>query len=154
MPLEILLGLVVFGIAGIAVLTIWLGFGARRALSEGFEPFAISTDLHLRNLHGPVHDLALTASKLHALGMGLEACVAAITERPRSVLGLAGATGATPGARADFTLFRMADIDLTVADSMGKKLHLSRVFDPLATVIGASHRPARSRRPQAGEQPA
>lgn len=34
MPLEILLGLVVFGIAGIAVLTIWLGFGARRALSE------------------------------------------------------------------------------------------------------------------------
>ena len=34
MPLEILLGLVVFGIAGIAVLTLWLGFGARKALSE------------------------------------------------------------------------------------------------------------------------
>jgi dihydroorotase len=127
---------------------------ARRALAEGFEPFAISTDLHLRNIHGPVHDLALTASKLHALGMGLDACVAAITERPRSVLGLPGTGVAAPGARADFTLFRMVDIDLTVADSMGKKLHLTRVFDPVATVIGASHRPARSRRPDAAGRPA
>ncbi len=34
MPLEILLAMVVLGIAGIAILTIWLGFGRRRALSE------------------------------------------------------------------------------------------------------------------------
>lgn len=127
---------------------------ARRALAEGFEPFAISTDLHLRNLHGPVHDLALTVSKLHALGMGLAACVAAITARPRSVLGLSGAEGAMPGTRADFTLFRIRDAGLTVADSMGKKLDLGQVFDPVATVIGASHLPARSRRPESGGCPA
>lgn len=120
---------------------------ARRAIDEGFEPFAISTDLHLRNLHGPVHDLALTVSKLHALGMGLDACIAAITERPRSTLGLTGRDGCAPGTKADFTLFRMADIDLTVSDSMGKRLHLTRAFDPVGTVIGATYQAATSRRP-------
>ena len=126
---------------------------ARRALEQGFAPFAISTDLHRNNIHGPVHDLALTVSKLHALGMGLEDCVHAIAEAPRSVLGLPGAAGATPGLRADFTLFQLADADLEVVDSMGKTLRLEQAFTPLATVIGTSHRPARARRPQPGSQP-
>ena len=123
---------------------------ARRALGEGFDPFALSTDLHLRNIDGPVHDMALTVSKLHALGMSLESCVAAITERPRGFLGLSRREGATPGMRADFTLFHLADADLSVVDSMGKTLRLPQAFEPVATVIGASHLPARSRRPGAG----
>lgn len=120
---------------------------ARRALGEGFEPFAISTDLHLRNIRGPVHDLALTVSKLHALGMSLEACVAAITDRPRGFLGLESKRGAEPGRRADFTLFTVNETDLTVVDSMGKTLGLTRAFAPVATVIGASHLPAEARGP-------
>jgi dihydroorotase len=121
---------------------------ARRALDEGFEPFAISTDLHRRNIDGPVHDMALTVSKLHALGMSLEACIAAITERPRGFLGLPATKGAVLGARADFTIFRVADTDLTVVDSMGKTLGLQRLFEPIATVIGASHLLAETRRPK------
>ncbi len=120
---------------------------ARRALEEGFEPFTISTDLHLRNIDGPVHDLALTVSKLHALGMSVEACVDAIGKRPRGFLGLSGADGAAPGMRADFTLFRVAESDLTVVDSMGKLLRLPRAFEPVATIIGTSHSPASSRKP-------
>jgi dihydroorotase len=120
---------------------------ARRALGEGFEPYAISTDLHLRNIQGPVHDMALTVSKLHALGMSLEACVAAITDRPRGFLSLPATRGTEPGTRADFTIFRITDTDLTVVDSMGKTLGLTRAFAPVATVIGHSHLPAGARGP-------
>lgn len=120
---------------------------ARRALDEGFEPFSISTDLHLSNVNGPVHDMAFTVSKLHALGMGIEACIVAITEHPRSVLNLPARQSAVPGVRADFTLFRVVDAELEAVDSMGKKLQLSKVFEPFTTIIGASHLPAGTRRP-------
>lgn len=127
---------------------------ARRALEGGLEPFSISTDLHRRNIGGPVHDMALTLSKLHALGMSVEACVAAVAERPRGFLGLPSARCATAGARADFTLFRVKDAELTVADSMGNALELARDFEPVATVIGAERLPARARRPESGRGPA
>lgn len=120
---------------------------ARRALEEGFEPFSISTDLHLWNINGPVHDMALTASKLHALGMGVESCIAAITERPRGVLNLPARQGATSGVRADFTLFRVVDTNLEAVDSMGKTLRLSKAFEPFETIIGASRLSAGTRRP-------
>ena len=61
---------------------------ARRAIADGLTPFSVSTDLHLRNIRGPVHDMATTMSKLLAVGLDLDECVAAVTRRPRSVLGL------------------------------------------------------------------
>ena len=120
---------------------------ARRAIAEGFSPFSISTDLHLRNIAGPVHDMALTLSKMLALGMEFEDAIAAVTERPRSVLGLTARAGTQAGTRADFTLFRLVDANVLVTDAGGKSLHLSRRVAPLATIIGASHRHASGRMP-------
>lgn len=120
---------------------------ARRALAEGFEPFSISTDLHRQNIDGPVHDMALTLSKLHALGMGLEACVLAVTEHPRGILDLPARQGAMPGVSADFTLFKIVNAELETGDSMGKRLQLCKMFEPLGTVIGASYLAAATRRP-------
>ena len=120
---------------------------ARRAIEEDFEPFSISTDLHLGNINGPVYDMAFTVSKMHALGMGIEACIAAITERPRSVLQLPARQSAALGARADFTLFRIIDADAEATDSMGKTLQLSKLFKPFATVIGSSYSSAGTRLP-------
>ncbi len=54
---------------------------ARRAIGDGLKPWSISTDLHLRNIDGPVYDLALTASKLLAVGLSLDDCVAG-ADRP------------------------------------------------------------------------
>ncbi len=116
---------------------------ARDALNHGFLPFSISTDLHCRNIHGPVHDLALTISKLYALGMDLEDCITAVTKHPRSVLELPSREGAQLGNRADFTLFKIIDSNLEVSDSMGKLLKLSSNFVPIATIIGGSHLPVK-----------
>jgi len=126
---------------------------ARRAIDEGFLPFSISTDLHEWNVNGPVHDMALTASKMLQLGMGIDDCIAAITHRPRSVLGIGGSEGSAEsrnadwkswiGERADFTLFNFLNLRdegrvLPVKDSGGKTMELERLLQPTWTVIGNS----------------
>jgi dihydroorotase len=118
---------------------------ARAAVADGMVPFSISTDLHLRNIAGPVHDMATTLSKVLAVGVPLEECVAAVTERPRSVLGLGARNGTKPGEKADFTLFDVIDGRLQAIDSQGGEMTLDRVFEPRLTIIGASARPAQRR---------
>ncbi len=115
---------------------------ARRAIGEGLVPYSISTDLHLRNLRGPVYDLATTASKVLGAGLPFAECVGAISTRPRRFLGLPSV--ASVGTRADFTLFDLADGDETVRDSTGETMRLSRLFEPRMAIIGA-HRVKASR---------
>jgi dihydroorotase len=115
---------------------------ARKAISEGLKPHSISTDLHLRNLHGPVHDLATTVSKVLAAGLPFEDCVRAITTHPRRLLKLQ--SSAAPGARADFTLFDLLDCNETVSDSGGDTLRLEKMFEPRLAILG-THRVAACR---------
>jgi dihydroorotase len=59
---------------------------AERAIAAGWLPGSISTDLHVRNIGGPVESLATTMTKLLGLGMGLSHVIAAVTTHPRRVL--------------------------------------------------------------------
>ncbi|SIT07651.1 amidohydrolase/deacetylase family metallohydrolase [Paracoccus saliphilus] len=118
---------------------------ARDALADGLKPFSISTDLHLRNIGGPVYDLATTMSKLLAVGMDFDEVIAAVTERPRSVLGLGARNGAAPGQKADFTLFDLKDSQAETIDSQGARLSLDQLFEPRLTVLGASVQKAQRR---------
>ena len=111
---------------------------ARRAIDAGLLPDTISTDLHSRNIDGPVHSLALTASKMLALGMPLEDCIAAIAQRPREIIGL------QDRERAEFTVFTLDGPATTVMDSVGEEITLERRLSPRLTVIGTSVRPAKS----------
>src|SRR3546814_5204366 len=70
-------------------------------------PFSISTDLHRRNVDGPVWDMATTMSKLLSLGMPFEAVIEAATVAPMSAVGLPVDGLLEAGARAEFTLFRI-----------------------------------------------
>ncbi len=116
---------------------------ARASIADGLRPWSISTDLHLRNIHGAVLDLATTASKLMAVGLPFDETIAAISTRPRETLALPAT--ARPGARADFTLFRVDDSTQEVIDSLGNRLTLDRMIEPVATIIGTSHMPAARR---------
>lgn len=111
---------------------------AKKAIAAGLEPFSISTDLHLHDIHGPVFDMATTLSKLMAVGLSFDACITAVTAHPRSVLGLSGRDGLMPGRRADFTVFDLVDSTLETVDSLGNRLRLTRIFEPRLTVIGQS----------------
>ncbi len=118
---------------------------ARDAIRDGLRPWSISTDLHLRNINGPVLDLATTMSKLLAVGLEFDEVIAAVTDRPRSVLGLGARGGTQAGQKADFTIFDLSEDDGEVVDSLGGRLTLKEVFEPRMTVIGASALPARRR---------
>ncbi|MBN8629330.1 MAG: amidohydrolase/deacetylase family metallohydrolase [Rhodobacterales bacterium] len=116
---------------------------ARIAIDQGLRPWSISTDLHLRNIRGPVLDLATTASKLLAVGLPFDDAIAAMTNRPRETLGVTPVPG--PGDRADFTLFRLDDCNQDVIDSLGNRMVLKRMLEPVATLIGNSYEPATRR---------
>jgi dihydroorotase len=60
---------------------------AERAIAAGWLPDSISTDLHVRNIGGPVQSLATTMTKLLGLGLDLGQVIAAVTTHPRRVLG-------------------------------------------------------------------
>ena len=116
---------------------------ARASLEAGLRPWSISTDLHLRNVHGAVKDFATTASKLLAVGLPFTDVVTAISAHPRETMGLTPAPGL--GDRADFTLFRVAEVEEEVVDSLGNSMVMRQMIEPLATVIGTSHLPAARR---------
>jgi len=113
---------------------------AEAAIRAGLKPFSISTDLHGRNVGGPVFDLATTASKLLAAGLSFEECVGCIAANPRGFLGLSAELA--PGARADFTVFDLADGDEEARDSQGRTLRLNKTFEPRFTVLGGRGAPA------------
>lgn len=118
---------------------------ARAAIADGMHPFSISTDLHLRNIAGPVHDLATTVSKLLGVGLPFDECIAAITTRPRSVLGLPSHGPSSIGSPADFTLFELCDHVVEVRDSLDASMRMEQVFEPRQTLIGASLQDAQRR---------
>jgi len=68
------------------------GFGSfqwevcQAALEQGLPPTTISTDLHVKNIHGPVYDMTTTMSKFLQLGMPLEEVIARSTSKPAAVL--------------------------------------------------------------------
>lgn len=109
---------------------------AAMSIAAGLLPYSISTDLHMRNVDGPVYDLGTTVSKLHAAGLGFEDCVNAISTHPRRILGLPGADGLAPGMQADFTLFALAECQKQVMDGNGNCLVLRKVFEPKYAIAG------------------
>jgi dihydroorotase len=68
------------------------GFGSfewdvvQQSLDDGFEPTTISTDLHTKNINGPVYDMPTTMSKFLMLGVPLERVIEMSTTRPAQVL--------------------------------------------------------------------
>jgi dihydroorotase len=63
------------------------------ALAQEFPPDTISSDLHTRNVDGPVYDLATTVSKFLHLGFSLDDAIAKVTAEPARVIGMAGRIG-------------------------------------------------------------
>ncbi|MFC7406281.1 amidohydrolase family protein [Georgenia alba] len=104
-PTDVLHGLVEAGV----LLDLGHGSGAfafdvlEAELAAGLRPI-VSTDLHIRSVHGPAFDLPTVLGKALAAGMPLADAVAAVTVRPARALGLDAGTLAV-GAPADIAVF-------------------------------------------------
>jgi dihydroorotase len=123
---------------------VWLDIGhgaasysmavTRKALALGIRPHTISTDLHVRSVHSPVHDLATTMTKLLAAGLTLPEVVAAVTERPARWLQEEAYRTVAPGAPARLTLFRLMDAQLEIRDAAGATETVTAWIKPVAAI--------------------
>jgi dihydroorotase len=95
---------------------------AEKAMGQGFLPDVISTDLHTRNINGPVFDMPTTLSKFLALGLSVEDVVLRATSGPARTMGLADGLGTLRvGTPADVVVLRLEKGDFVFEDSLGKK---------------------------------
>lgn len=112
------------------------------ALAQGIQPTTISSDLHIYNIHGPVFDLATTATKFLHLGLSLEETIAKVTTIPADVIHMPGQIGTlAPGAWGDAVVFRLERGEFPLVDSLGiQRTGLQRLV-PVTTVrAGAVYR--------------
>ena len=97
-------------------------------LDGGVEPTTISTDLHVKNLHGPVYDMPTTMSKFLHLGVPLERVIEMSTTRPAAVLGQAEQLGTLRvGTVADVAVLEKQQGRFVLTDSYRQ----SRVVEDL-----------------------
>jgi dihydroorotase len=82
---------------------------ARAAVAAGTYPHSISTDIHTRNINGPVYDLATVMTKMIDCGMPLPEVVRRVTVHPRRLLGLEDPWLAADGLIRHATVFRMTE---------------------------------------------
>lgn len=115
----------------------------KAAISQGFKPDLIGTDLHGRNYPRPVGSLAATMSKMISCGLEPEEIIGMVTRGPAEVLRLGEERLALrPGTRARFTLFRIEETGETLFDSNGNAIDVRLRFLPVMTVIGSNVFPA------------
>jgi dihydroorotase len=111
---------------------------AGAALAAGWAPHSISTDIHVRNIDGPVFDLATVMTKLHALGLPLPDVVRAVTRTPRRILGEDDPWCDEDGRVRHATLFRVdtsAPPGRRYQDAAGKAIAVERHLVPIAVVV-------------------
>ncbi len=108
---------------------------ARAARAAGLPLHSVSTDLHRRNVDGPVHDMATTMSKLLQLGFSLPEVVQLSTEGPAEAIGRGRDLGTLAvGREADVTVFRIEPGPVALRDAEGEVLTGERRIVPVATV--------------------
>ena len=76
------------------------------ACAGGFWPDTISTDLHIGNVNGVVHDMLTTMSKLLCMGMPLPEVIHRSTAAPAKAIGRPELGALSIGADADIAVFR------------------------------------------------
>ncbi|MGX4584619.1 amidohydrolase/deacetylase family metallohydrolase [Paenibacillus chitinolyticus] len=113
-----------------------------KAKELGIDPYSISTDLYLENLErGPVYSLALTMTKLLAMGYSLEQVVAWSTVAPAKAIQRENEIGTLrEGAEADITVFRLVQEPVSLTDSEGTTVQYDQQLLPQYTLrAGAIH---------------
>ncbi|MBN2627451.1 MAG: hypothetical protein JXA95_12355 [Spirochaetales bacterium] len=109
----------------------------QKALSLGFYPDLISTDLHTGGINGPVFSQALTMSKMMALGLSEEDVIGKFTRKPAEILGIEDFQTTLIGKKAEFTLYSIEDKEVVVSDSRGNEFKVEKQFSPKYTIVGS-----------------
>lgn len=108
---------------------------AEAAMSQGFLPDTISSDLHVYNLDGPVYDLVTTVSKFLFLGFTLDQALERVTAAPARVMGVLGEIGTLRvDANADLTILDLKAGSFEFADTRGGTRSANQKLETVSTI--------------------
>ncbi len=105
-----------------------------RARRKGFYPDLIGTDIRKENVDGPAYSLAVVMSKIMNLGMSLEDAVEKVTYNAAQTYKLDGLGQIKEGMQADFTFFRVDDVDMEIIDCFYNYQPLRKLIRPSKTI--------------------
>ena len=115
---------------------------AEKALSQGFDPGNISSDIHIYNIAGPVFDQVTTISKFMWLGMSLEDVVRLTTESTARIIGADGLGSLKPGSVGDAPIMRRDEGKFVLTDSVGRSVTANEKLNHVQTIrSGRVYRP-------------
>ena len=110
---------------------------AERALAQRVFPQTISSDLHVYNVNGPVHDLASVVGKFLHLGLSLDEALSRVTVAPAQIIHLADQIGTLKvGAWGDAVVFELREGEFQLVDSQGQTRTGKQQLFPVAVVKG------------------
>ena len=96
------------------------------AYDGGFGPDSISTDLHIGNVNGVVHDMLNTMSKLLCMGMPLTEVIYRSTATPAQEIGHSELGNLSIGAEADIAVLRQDQCEFGYVDCGGARMNGDR----------------------------
>ena len=96
------------------------------AYQGGFGPDSISTDLHIGNVNGVVHDMLTTMSKLLCMGMPLDEVIYRSTVTPAQEIGHPELGHLSVGAEADIAILKQREGQFGYVDCGQARMNGSR----------------------------
>ena len=104
-------------------------------MDAGYLPHSISTDINVFNLHGPVHSLATTMSKIWALGVPLMDVIAMVTTNPAETMKCGDAIGRIAvGRDAHLSVLQITEAPVTLSDGY-RSIKADRVLEPVGCTV-------------------
>jgi dihydroorotase len=104
------------------------------AIQNGFVPDSISTDLHVRNVHGVVIDMLTTMNKILNIGMPLQEVIYRSTVTPANEIGHPELGNLSVGAEADVAVFKMQQGEFGFMDCGRAKIVGDKKLECMLTV--------------------
>ena len=124
-----------------------IGHGARgfafrtmeQAISQGFKPDTISTDVHVGNIDGPVYDMPTTMSKMLALGLSLNEVIEMSTQIPARALSQEKELGSIAvGTVADVVISNVDQGEFTYLDVLHESRSAKEKINPETTIYSGN----------------
>lgn len=109
------------------------------AMSNGFKPDSLSSDLHKLSLNGPVKSLANVVNKFLNLGYSLNEVIDMVTINPIKMIHIEDEISLNEGSVANLSIFKIDDESKVLNDSVGNDIKVDKVIKMVGYVAKGNY---------------